>query len=292
MRIGIVGLGLIGGSLGLDLRRRGHHVVGVSRQAQTIVLAQELGVTDQAWQNYERLQDREVVFVCTPTEHVLPTIQTLSTVLEPGTVVTDVASVKGSIVPGAESLWPVFVGGHPMAGTAQQGIRAARPLLFERRPYVLTPTRRTAAEALERVELLVKELGADLYQMDPDLHDLSVARISHLPVFVSAALLLNLASADDRQAEQLASSGFYDTTRVGGGNPQLGESMARWNRAALLDELKRYRQALDRFEQAIERSDWTALNGLLAVSRDLRAQVFPATGDPGQAKSQAPPSPG
>ncbi|MBC8121664.1 MAG: prephenate/arogenate dehydrogenase [Gemmatimonadaceae bacterium] len=276
MRIGIVGLGLIGGSLGLDLRQRGHHVVGVSRQAQTIALAEELGVADQAWPDCGRLQDREVVFVCTPTEHVLPTIQILSTVLEFGTVITDVASVKGSIVPSAESLWSAFVGGHPMAGTEQQGIRAARPLLFERRPYVLTPTRRTATEALERVEFLVKDLGANLYRMDPDLHDLSVARISHLPVFVSAALLLNLASADDRQAEQLASSGFYDTTRVGGGNPQLGESMARWNRAALLNELKHYRKTLDRFEKAIERSDWATVTELLAASRDLRTRVFPA----------------
>lgn len=273
MRVGIFGLGLIGGSLGLDLRDRGHRVIGVTRQSETAHLSIAIGATDEAGVEVGRLAGCEVIFLCTPMQALGTGIAAVAAAVGPETILTDVASVKGAVVGPAEALWPRFVGGHPMAGGSEQGITAASRGLFVGRPYVLTPTATTDAVALERVRLLIRELGARLIEMTVEDHDRAVARISHLPVMVSAALLLNL--ADDQTATRLASSGFYDTTRVGGGNPQLGLAMAQLNREAMLAELASYRAALERLEGAVQTEDWTGLEASLEASRRARVRVFP-----------------
>ncbi len=141
MKIGIVGLGLIGGSLGLDLRRLGHQVLGVSRQAQTCEQAIARGAVDQASPNLAILGEAEVIFVCTPLDAIQTTAEQLFPHLSPATILTDVGSVKTPVVEAIAPLWPNFVGGHPMAGTAAVGIAAAEPSLFAQKPYVLTPDR-------------------------------------------------------------------------------------------------------------------------------------------------------
>ena len=275
MRLGILGLGLIGGSLGYDLRARGHRVVGVTRQAASAEKAVALGAVDWGGTDLGLLAEAEVVFVCTPIGALAASLEALKAVLDPATIVTDVASVKGMVVPLAASLWPRFVGGHPMAGSAEQGIDAAHPGLFIGRPYVLTPTAATDPTALACVRSLVDDLQAQPIEMAPEVHDRAVARISHLPVLVSAALLLNL--GDDPDGAALASSGFFDTTRVGGGNPELGAAMAEFNRQAVLAELASYQKALARLEHTVATADWPTLTALLATCRTLRARVFPPT---------------
>ncbi|MBW4696512.1 MAG: prephenate/arogenate dehydrogenase [Aphanocapsa lilacina HA4352-LM1] len=273
MQIGIVGLGLIGGSLAHDLGRH-HEITGVSCSSATVAEALSQGLIRRGGESLGLLGSCELVFVCTPIGLTLETIRALAAVLPPETILTDVASVKAAIVPAAEALWPNFVGGHPMAGGEAQGLSAARAGLFRGRPYVLTPTPRTPAAACTALEDLVGELGARLVRTDPETHDRAVARISHLPVFVGAALLLNLAASGDPTASTLASSGFFDTTRVGGGNPQLGAAMAEWNRAALLAELRSYRDHLGRLEQAIDAGDWQGVEQRLGECRKTRREVF------------------
>lgn len=274
MKIGIVGLGLIGGSLGFDFRAAGHPVIGVSRQAQTCEQAIALGAVDQAGPELERLRDAAVVFLCTPLGVMRQTAQTLIPYLSPTAILTDVGSVKASVVAELEPLWPQFVGGHPMAGKETAGIAVAQAGLFVNCPYVLTPTTQTDESAKETLKSLIQALHSRYYECSPAQHDRSVAWISHLPVMISASLIAACQSESETQtlalAQSLASSGFRDTSRVGGGNPELGRMMAQYNSAELLRSLSRYRYALEHLEVLIQQNQWAAVEAFLQSTHQAR----------------------
>jgi arogenate dehydrogenase (NADP+) len=275
MKIGILGLGLIGGSLGLDLRSQGHYVFGVSRRKSTCTKAVANGCADEASVDLNLLASAEVVFICTPIGLIIPTVRQLIAHLPSNVIITDVGSVKLPIVQAVSSMWDNFVGGHPMAGTADSGIEAARRNLFVARPYVLTPTDATQKAAITIVEEIVRQLGATVYHCPPEDHDRAVSWISHLPVMVSACLIAACMGETDAQvlqlAQKLASSGFRDTSRVGGGNPQLGVMMAQYNRQALLESLQKYRHNLDELIGWIERENWSALEEKLRATQQARS---------------------
>ena len=274
MNIGIVGLGLIGGSIGLDLRSRGFDVFGVSSRQQTCDRAQARGVVNDASIHLSLMAAADVVFICTPLGSIEPIVRDLVPYLSPDTIVTDVGSVKTPIVQAVSSLWPNFVGGHPMAGTAESGIEAAVPDLFVGRPYVLTPQAQTPAAAVDRVEEIARLLGASVYRCSPLDHDRAVAWISHLPLVASATLVAAGVREGDRDivnlAQHLASSGFRDTSRVGGGNPELGVMVAKYNREELLRSLSIYRDCLDEFISDIEAENWQALEHKLKLTQQAR----------------------
>lgn len=276
MKIGIVGLGLIGGSLGLELRGLGHFVIGLSRQEQTCKVAQDRGIVNQASTQPSILSPCDLVFLCPPLGQMVSVAQQIQPYLNPKAILTDVGSVKGAICQPLTELWPRFVGGHPMAGTANAGILAAEPDLFRHRPYVLTPIPETDPEALAVVMQVVDALGAKRYLCSPAAHDRAVAWISHLPVIVSAALIG--AGGQETQPEltqlalALASSGFRDTSRVGGGNPELGRMMAEFNREDLLFCLKIYQQELNSLIEKISTENWPGLESYLTMTKRLREQ--------------------
>ncbi|MEG4958754.1 MULTISPECIES: prephenate/arogenate dehydrogenase [unclassified Microcoleus] len=274
MNIGIVGLGLIGGSIGLDLRSRGLDVFGVSSRQQTCDRAQARGVVNEASINLSLMAAADVVFICTPLGSIEPIVRELVPYLSPDTIVTDVGSVKTPIVQAVSSLWPNFVGGHPMAGTAESGIEAAVKDLFVGRPYVVTPQAQTPALAVDKVEEIARSLGAKVYRCEPEEHDRSVAWISHLPLMASATLVAACDRESDRDivnlAQHLASSGFRDTSRVGGGNPELGVMVAKYNREELLRSLSIYRDSLDEFISDIEAENWQALEHKLKLTQQAR----------------------
>lgn len=276
MNIGIVGLGLIGGSLGLDLRSRGYKVLGVSRREQTCQSAIARGAVDQASVDPAILATAEIVFVCTPLGATLKTVEQLIPHLSVDAVLTDVGSVKLPIVEALAPLWTNFVGGHPMAGTTESGIEAAVPNLFTLKPYVITPIATTPTSAVKAVEDLVRHLGATLYYCHPNDHDRAVSLISHLPVMVSASLITTCMSETNpdvvKLAQQLASSGFRDTSRVGGGNPELGVMMAKYNKEELLRSLQHYRHQLKALIKLIEQEDWTSLEQQLKSNQLARPQ--------------------
>ena len=279
MKLGIVGLGLIGGSLGLDARSLGHVVVGVSRKPITCQRAIERGAVDDASVDVSILGTVDMVILCTPLSDILAITQNILPFLPKTSILTDVGSVKAPIVSQMNELLiqanveNPFVGGHPMAGTANVGIEAAIPNLFRGNPYVLTPTDTTPDSAVTVVEELVRSIGANLYKCDPSIHDRAVALISHLPVMVSASLIqVCMAERDPLVRElaiQLASSGFRDTSRVGGGNPELGRLMAEFNTDALLASLYQYRSQLNRIISQVEAGEWNALEArLVQTQRD------------------------
>lgn len=281
MKIGIVGLGLIGGSLGLDLRSLGHQVLGVSRRQQTCRRAIERGAVDDASVDIALMARAEVVFVCTPIEAIAPTILQLKTHLSPSAIITDVGSVKMLVVTAVKDLWHNFVPGHPMAGSAESGIEAAQNNLFVGRPYAIAKTQTTPEHASEVIEEIARSLSAKIIKCSPSLHDRAVALISHLPVMTSASLIETCMQESDEAAialaKQLASSGFRDTSRVGGGNPELGVMMAQYNRQELLRALDAYRQQIDRSIEYIKQEDWAALKELLQQTHLSRPQFLKKT---------------
>jgi arogenate dehydrogenase (NADP+) len=274
MNIGIIGLGSIGASLAGDWRQAGHVVVGVSRRQSTCDLAIERGFIDRGSTDLEILTGLDVLVICTPIADILPTLARSIAVIDPETIVTDVGSVKEAIVAPATKIRSNFIGGHPMAGKATSGIEAAELGMFAGKPYVLTPLESTPQRAIDLLTQLAIDLNARLDLAAPTEHDRAVAWISHLPVMVSASLIDACTQEQDRSvlglAQKLASSGFKDTSRVGGGNPELGMMMARYNQAAILDAIAIYRQQLDRLEQAISTNQWAEVTAILEHTQNAR----------------------
>lgn len=278
MKIGIVGLGLIGGSLGFDFRALGHYVLGISRRPSTCEVAQAKGAVDQASSDLSLLATADVIFICTPLEAIEATVKQLIPHIRDTTMLTDVGSVKASVVQKISPLWPRFIGGHPMAGKEATGIEVAQANLFAQKPYVLTPTANTSERVTATITALVADLDADVHQCDPAAHDRAVAWISHLPKMASAGLIAACLSEPEPAllalAQTFASSGFRDTSRVGGGNPELGWMMAKYNRQEVLRTLSAYRQAMDEVTTLIEESDWDALEALFVQTQQARAKFL------------------
>jgi arogenate dehydrogenase (NADP+) len=278
MNIGVVGLGLIGASWAGDLRQLGHRVLGVSRQAVTCEGAIAQGFVDEASTDLAILGTADLIFICTPIDKILPTIELLVPHLKPSAILSDAGSVKESIVAPATALWPNFVGGHPMAGKSESGLAAAELGMFDRKPFVITPIATTNPAAVETLKTVVEAIGCRIFLASPADHDQAVAWISHLPVMVSAsaihACLENCSPELLQLAQGLASSGFRDTSRVGGGNPELGQMMAEYNRPALLAALRAYQQDLAETVTAIEAGNWELLHRKLARNQQARSNFL------------------
>ncbi len=312
--VGIVGLGLIGGSLGLDLRARGATVRALVHRQATADRAVERGLVTEVSTDPAVLGDCGLVVLALPLDRLLDPAPALLDALPAAAVITDVGSVKAPVLQAwTRLLGPgrarCFVASHPMAGTAQAGVEAGVAGLFQGRPWVATPAEDTDPSALAAVAELAGAVGADWLTCDAADHDRAVALISHLPVLVSAALLqaadrggkamghapeppgrageapgrADAAGPGGRDSagpelarlvRSLASSGFADTTRVGGGNPELGTLMARCNREALLAALVQYRRALVDLEHLVAGEAWPELQASLAEAQRLRPEFL------------------
>jgi len=269
--IGVVGLGLIGGSLALDLRAQGLRVQALVHREATAQRARERGLADQVSTDPAVLADCALVVLALPLDRLLEPSSELLGALPAGAVITDVGSVKGPVLD-RWGPWPRFVASHPMAGTAQAGVEAGLAGLFAGRPWVATPTDATDPEALAVVRGLAEAVDARWIECLAADHDQAVALISHLPVLLGAALIE--AAGQAPLARALASSGFADTSRVGAGNPELGSLMARYNREALLVALARYRTSLAVLEQLVQGGDWPGLEQRLVQAQAHRPEFL------------------
>ncbi|NJK56565.1 MAG: prephenate/arogenate dehydrogenase [Pleurocapsa sp. SU_5_0] len=277
MKIGIIGLGLIGGSLGLDLRLQGHQIMGISRQENVCKIALTKGVVTEASTEFKALAEAEIVIVCTPLGAIASTIKQLIPYISPETIITDVGSVKQPIVAECSQLWSNFIGGHPMAGTTESGIDAAVANLFAGAAYVFTPTAATKPENIAKLTAIALELQAVPHVCDAQIHDRAVSWISHLPVMVSASLIKACLTEEPdtlKLAQILASSGFRDTSRVGGGNAELGVMMAKYNQQELLRSLLQYRQNLDEIIALIQQENWQGLEQTLQITSAVRPKFL------------------
>ena len=272
--VGIVGLGLIGGSLGLDLRALGWSVQGLVHRTATAERALERGLVDAVSTDPACLSSCDLVILSLPIPALLAPESILLEAIPESAVVTDVGSVKQPVLEVWRSLHPRFVASHPMAGTASAGVEAGQTGLFRGRPWIATPEAGTDPTAVEVVRMLAHDLGSQWHTASAEQHDQAVALISHMPVLVSAALLRTAGDERDPEirqlAQSLASSGFADSTRIGGGNPDLGVAMASSNSAAVLKALAAYRWSLEQLEDAVLRNNWQQLHRELQRTQSLR----------------------
>lgn len=268
-RAAVVGTGLIGGSIGLALRARGWHVSGIDADPARAALAHQLGALDAVGDD----PGAEIVFVATPVSAVAATA--LNALGRPGgtRVVTDVGGVKGPIVGAVDNPW--FVGGHPMAGSEQEGVEGADATLFDGATWVLTPTTGTDPSAYARVRGVVSSLGADVVALDPERHDALVAVVSHVP-HLTAATLMGLAAdgAEEHAAMlRLAAGGFRDMTRVAAGHPGIWPDICAENSTAIVAALDRLVAGLSEIRDTVAEGDRTALLGRLERAQSARRSL-------------------
>lgn len=280
--VGILGLGLMGGSLALALKARGRKdrlLIGVDRDPERVREAVKEGAVDRGYRELEEgFREVDILFLAVPQEEAAALVPELSRILPAGALVTDMASTKLGVTRAMESLpgHLTFVGGHPMTGSERQGFQAADPYLFENAAYVLTPTEGAPAEAVERVGGLVRELGAEVIILTPQRHDQVVAAISHLPHLLAGALVRTVSGEEDRElAFSLAAGSFRDCTRVSLSSPQMWQRICLDNREALLPYLALCRRQLEQAEDWIRRGREEELLEFFASARALRDRLPP-----------------
>lgn len=277
-RVAIVGLGLIGGSMGLALRqaRAAQQVAGYDLGRGVSEQARRVGAIDQAHSALaDAVRGADLIILATPVGAMRALLQDMATMASPGAVITDVASTKGQVINWAEEFLPgnmYFVGGHPMAGKEISGVEAADPALFKNRIYCLTPTKKTSPAALNKVATMIEMLGGRVRFLEPAEHDGQVAQVSHLPFIASAALMTTVAESSSwGDSSLLASSGFRDTTRLAAGSPEMYRDICLTNSEAVVRVLDDYMATLRIFREQIAARD-PRLNELFARAQESRQQ--------------------
>jgi prephenate dehydrogenase len=277
-KVTLVGVGLLGGSIGLALRehRLAGRVSGYVRRAESVAECERLGVVDKADTDLLRaVEDSDLVVLCTPIAQMAGLAARLIKTLKPGAIVTDVGSVKGTVVHELEPLFASspagFIGSHPMAGTEKTGVAAARADLFEGSVCVITPTPRSNPEQVSALEKFWQSLGAATLRLTAEAHDDLVSRSSHLPHVVAAGLANYILSpVHPKEQGMLCATGFRDTTRVASGSPEMWRDISLANRKNLARVLGVFIEDLQEFRLALEKQDVKAVDEFLVQAKARR----------------------
>ena len=277
-KISLIGVGLLGGSLGLALRRRkfATKVVGYVRREAGVQECLQAGAVDHATTHLaEAVTDADLVVFCTPLAQMRALAERLLPAVKRGAVVTDVGSVKASVVQDLEALFAGagarFVGSHPMAGGEKMGVGAARADLFENTLCLVTPTAASHAKSVSQIEELWQSVGSRPLRMSPEMHDELVSRSSHLPHVVAAELAnYVLSPIHPKQQAQLCAAGFRDTTRIAAGSPEMWRDIALANRKNLARVLGVFIEDLQEFQLALENGDAKTIEEFFANARQRR----------------------
>jgi prephenate dehydrogenase len=277
-KITIVGVGLLGGSIGLAARRRrlAREVAGFVRRAASLKDCEKAGAVDYATTDLlAAVSNADLVILCTPLAQMRSLAEQILPALKSGAIVTDVGSVKAGVVRELESLVKTagahFIGSHPMAGAEKTGVAAARKNLFENAVCVLTPTKKSNASAVRRLEQFWKLLGARTLRLDAAQHDLLVSRSSHLPHVVAATLAnLVLHPVSPKMQAALCATGFRDTTRIASGSPEMWRDIAVANRKNLSRSVDAFVAELKKFQGALKRDDANAVEKFFTAAKERR----------------------
>lgn len=268
----IVGVGLIGGSIGQAARQRGvcRRVVGVGHHLDSLERAKAVGAIDSYTLDIaEGSRGADFVVICTPVDKIVFHVQMAAKAGKPGAIITDAGSTKAHIVRDLEGRMPAgvhFVGSHPLAGSEKRGPENASPDLFEGRVTIVTPTRQTDETAVKRTSDFWKALGSEVYSLDPELHDRALALTSHLPHLAAAVLAGILPS----NYYPFTATGFRDTTRIASGDPRLWAAIFRENALAMSDALQQFSSRLEEFRKAILNDNEDTLIDLLSSGKRVR----------------------
>jgi prephenate dehydrogenase len=263
VRVALIGLGLIGGSIGLSLKqlsKSGFDIVGYVRRPEVASTALSSGVVDKTETSFaETVKGADLVIIATPVLTIKEILSQIAGHLLAGCVVTDTASTKVQVMKWAEEMLPAtvdFIGGHPMAGKETYGIQAAEADLFRGCTYCLTPSEKASAKSIDKVTSVVKELGAIPFFIDAQEHDRLVAGVSHLPMLLSAALVsVTTQNPSWYKMSEVAASGYHDLTRLASGNPEVNAHICLSNQEAILHWLDKFSQELERYRQLVTTGD-------------------------------------
>ena len=275
----IVGVGLIGGSIGLALRARGlvERVLGFGSRTTTLETALHLGAISEIAADATQAATSELIVVCAPVDHIVEQVCRMAPLCKSGTLMTDAGSTKAAIVSAVDEAaagpdWPAgvhFVGSHPLAGNEKHGPQASSADLFEGRSVVLTPTPGSRREDVARLAKFWSELGAAVVELSPAEHDAALALTSHLPHLAAAAI----AGVTPERYVTLTAGGWQDSTRIAAGDPALWRQIMLANRDNLLAVLDQYRALLDHWRHALEAQDAAELERLLTEAKRIRDAV-------------------
>lgn len=274
----IIGVGLIGGSFALALRKAGvvGKIIGVDSNPANLAVARELGIVDEiARDAASGVSEADVVFISVPVCSITEVVREISAVIPAGCIVTDGGSVKETVVRQCDELMPTgcrFVGAHPIAGTEHSGAASAFPELFRGKRCVLTPGVTSDSKALEAVSRLWAAVGADVCQMESGHHDRIFAEISHLPHAIAYTLVHAVGTADVEGENVLSYSagGFRDFTRIASSDPVMWRDIALMNRDALLASMDGFSASLAALRLSIENSDQAELEDFFTTAKQFR----------------------
>jgi len=284
-QVAIIGVGLIGGSLGMILRRKGlaTKVIGVGRRVENLKTAVEMGAIDRYVADpKEGVAGADLVVLATPVDTYGRHLQEWASCLKPGAIVTDVGSVKGQLVEQSEQLMPAgvhFVGAHPIAGKEKTGAAAGTDQLFTGARCILTPTKHTNHPALERIRAMWQETGSIVLTMDPYLHDQILGAVSHLPHAAAFALMNALidirAKVPGLDLEGHSGGGLRDTTRIAASSPEMWRDIFLWNRENVVEFIEAYERSLGELKRLIRAGDGAGIEKELERAKQERER-FPA----------------
>ncbi len=277
-KISILGVGLLGGSIGLAVRRGklAREVAGFVRHAKNLQDCERAGAVDYATTDLlAAVSNSDLIIFCTPLAQMRALAEQLLPALKRGAIVTDVGSVKAGVVRELESIFAnagaYFVGGHPMAGGEKTGVLAARADLFDHAVCIVTPPKKSNSPAVRKVEKFWKSLGARVLKMDAGEHDLLVSRSSHLPHVVAATLAsLVLNPALPKTQAALCATGFRDTTRIASGSPEIWRDIALANRKNLSRAVDAFVAELKNFQTALKSGEAKSLEKFFATAKSRR----------------------
>lgn len=275
-KIVIFGVGLIGGSVALALKKAAAapKIVGVGRNIENLKTAIDLGVIDEAESDIAKaVADADLVLIATPVAQTPQILEAIIPHLSTNTVVTDAGSTKSDILAyvknasiqatNPQHFLSQFVGGHPIAGAEKSGVTAAKADLFIGKNVVLTPTENTSSEAIKLVRELWQSAGANVSEMTAQAHDQIFAAVSHLPHLLAFALVNDLANRPNaKQLFDFAASGFRDFTRIAGSSPEMWRDISLANKTALLSELEAYQAEISALQHLLKNEDSKGLQAM------------------------------
>lgn len=264
-KIAIIGLGLIGTSLLKALQNKGYELYGISKSPETVKKALEQKLVLDASTDFGIIKDMDVIFIATPIETVIDTIEKIKNIAQNDAIVADLASVKGFILDYVNNLDVKldFIGLHPMAGTENKGFDSAEETLFEDANWAIVPSNFAKKESIKFLTNLIKNISSKPVFTDAKSHDKAVAIISHMPMILAQALFK---TANDNLSKKLAASGFRDMTRLAMSNSQMAKDMVKFNNENIKESLQELKNSLDSLLSDYEKID---LDEIIVQRKDM-----------------------
>ncbi len=267
-KVAIIGTGLIGGSMALDIKKNGlaHQIIGVSRHKNTLIWGKKSHVIDKGSQHLSIIQDADLVVLATPVNTILKLADTIVKLIRKDSIVTDVGSTKQEIVSKLSKIFPNYVGSHPLAGSEKRGITNAQADIFKDSLCILTPAKNTSPKVLKKIKNLWNQLGARVVVLSPDTHDRILSFVSHLPHVIAFSLI----DIVPHRYLKFGATSLKDTTRIALSDSRLWADIFLSNRKNMLKSIEHFENNLSRIKSVINKRDGKTLIKILKKAKGKR----------------------